>query len=711
MSTTFMKQTAKIKNTVFSIVIEQLAFSIIIKRLAHADRAIFVQNTSLFTWFISLCAILTGLLLEPANPQSKEIVTLHFCMFLGITTSNLVLLFTLKTRHLYWFYVVDCIAVVIAYNFSARVDIVYADYFLPITAMMLFFGAALLPAFPKATITIATLFWIATTITRYTLPYPREALSSAWASTIIMMLISIGFASLFYFLFNSLSMSVRIQKAQIQELKKTASLLDITLHENQFGLLGFDQNGHKILERGAPISRFMGEEAKSSAASTTQISSTPTTTLQNFKSYFENVQNHSFSDLNNNFVEISNDGQHLLLREHQLENLTLFSFLDVSEMRNIEAKLRETQKLSLIGEITSGVAHNYNNALAIAMANLEAYPKSNNDVLWKTYVEPSLSALDQSIEVSRKLLALAGKQELNPEVFDLSKTVENMRGLFESALGSSIELRIKTQNEILISADRGELESGLLNLVINARNAIKRKNGRITVKTNRQKNYGQVSVEDNGHGIDPSIQHKIFDPFFTNNSTKLSSGLGLAIVKGFVEQSNGYIDLKTNSSGTCFKINFPLANKATLQTINQTKQPSDPVINHSEEQPYILIVDDNLQVAKSFAKLISSLGYNAEFTISPNTAIEKLHNAPENSIAFIDFSMPEMDGITLARSVKDKRPDLSLYMVTGDVRSAKMREENLKDFVDILIKPVRMTELRTLLAQPHQTTKLLANLD
>lgn len=334
-------------------------------------------------------------------------------------------------------------------------------------------------------------------------------------------------------------------EAMVNELTKSNRLLDDALSSRQLGILFYNEKGELFTERGVPLWAMIPDCKPEDYDS-----------IDKMKEFIRTRSGEEITELFVHNTKISFGSTHLLVSAHRLGGISVVTFIDVTRMQNLEMQLRAREKLSTIGQITSGLAHNYNNMLAIALANLEALPRWEDNDDWENFVAPAIEAIQQSADISHKLLKLSAK-ELKVERFDPGKLVADLGMFLRSILGAGVKLTLPEPEPCLIHVDRSELKSAILNLLINARNAMQRR-GNITITIERAGEFARISVIDDGPGIPKHAIEKIFEPFFTTKNAANSSGLGLATVKSFVEQSGGHVEVESSPAGTCMSLYFPL---------------------------------------------------------------------------------------------------------------------------------------------------------
>ncbi len=618
----------------------------------------------------------------------------HFCILVPLLALSVYLCHKLPWDKLYYYYALQLFAFTASSAFLCYVGAgELFMYFLPSFTAVVLGGCAMVYIFPRQTFLIYTAFTVSLLVIRYVFMGNNPDVDVIWSGFFVLNVLNVLITFLLRNLYFALDKEIYEKEEQIVELKKTNALLDITLNENQFGLAGFDDQGRLVFERGSSLGRIFNMQRNESEHQFDYRE------MESLKTFIEQLTNEDFEAFFGKIVNLDLEDSNFILSAYRLKDLTILTHMDVTQMRKIEDELRSHQTLSVIGEITSGVAHNYNNALAVALHNLEALPSRKLGLLWEDFVQPSIEAIEQSAEISKKLLALAGRQKLEIEKFDISETLNSMKNLLQSAIGSDIKLSISTSEPLWVKTDKREFESAILNLVINGRNASKKsKSAKISIHARMNSNYAVVSVIDNGHGIEPSILQKIFDPFFSTHSQKDSSGLGLSTVKGFVEQSNGFVEVQSRAGLTEFRLFFPVILEASEQKapINNNARPIKmrPIPDET-----VLFVDDNVQLLNSLSRLLKSMGVNAVYESNPQKALRVFNQNTKIRSAVLDLSMPGINGIELGEKMLKLRPDVKLYLMTGEISAEQVTLAKNSGFTDVCIKPLRAKQLISLLGQ------------
>lgn len=379
---------------------------------------------------------------------------------------------------------------------------------------------------------------------------------------------------------------------------------------------------------------------------------------------------------------------------------------DISDKHHLEEQLRQSQKLEAIGQLTGGVAHDFNNLLTVIVGTaelLEENPKSESDVRY--LAEMIRISAERGAHLADRLLAFGRRQPLNPESTDVNKLISGIEFLLRQSISDNIEFRFSL-HEALCPAhvDRPQLESAILNLCLNARDAMK-SGGVLRIKTYNcrleQPPFGRdeefrpgdfvvVEVTDNGVGMDRPTLERAFEPFFTTKPKGEGTGLGLSMVYGFAKQSNGFVDVTSElGNGTTVQIFLPQSDSLRSDRPNGSS-------NNLEEggSETILVVEDSTLVREYVVMMLKSLGYDVRVAINGNEAIELLERGLSFELLFTDVVMPGgIDGWQVATRATELFPEISVLFTTGYTDNAIVQDGQLKKNVHLLKKPYRRKEL------------------
>ncbi len=361
-------------------------------------------------------------------------------------------------------------------------------------------------------------------------------------------------------------------------------------------------------------------------------------------------------------------------RTAQLERAHKTVLDEIRQREHAEEVLRQVQKMEMIGQLTGGVAHDFNNLLMAVMANLELLREQVRDEKLVRLADGALQGARRGASLTQRLLAFARQQDLRIEAIHLSRLIRGMTDLLERSVGASIELELALPDELpLTLADANQTELALLNLVVNARDAMP-DGGTISIAVEAvhatgyvdlaDGDYIRVSVADTGYGMNAVTLSKAMEPFFTTKGFGKGTGLGLSMVHGLALQLNGALRLESVvGRGTRAELWLPVAPEAA--------EAPTPVEATCEERAVvargvtILLVDDDALISDSTAYLLEDLGHEVIEADSGANALEVLRSGKKVDLLFTDYSMPKMTGMQLAQAARELRPDLPIVMATG----------------------------------------------
>jgi signal transduction histidine kinase/ActR/RegA family two-component response regulator/HAMP domain-containing protein len=375
---------------------------------------------------------------------------------------------------------------------------------------------------------------------------------------------------------------------------------------------------------------------------------------------------------------------------------------DITEREAAAAQLQQAQKMESVGQLTGGLAHDFNNLLAIIIGNLdmisEDLPAGSES---KEFAETAMQAALKGSELTRQLLAFSRRQPLDPKVIDLNGLVTEMDTLWRRTLGQDITINLGLAPDLWrAKVDRSQMESALLNLVINARDAMAA-GGALTVETMntvldnadpdlRPGEYAVIAVSDTGHGMSAEVLLKASEPFFTTKAVGQGSGLGLSMVYGFAKQSGGQMKIYSEVDlGTTVRIYLPRADHATLE-----EAPTSSTASVAGKGERVLVVEDNREVRRVAVRQLTELGYGVVEAEDARSGLQILHDDDAIDLVFTDIVMPGgMDGIEMIEQARQTNPTLRALFTTGFTRAA-VANNNRATGSDLLItKPYRRAEL------------------
>jgi PAS domain S-box-containing protein len=362
---------------------------------------------------------------------------------------------------------------------------------------------------------------------------------------------------------------------------------------------------------------------------------------------------------------------------------------DLTSRQKMEEELRQSQKMEAIGQLTGGLAHDFNNLLTVITGNLEMLEMSLKDSNQRELLKDAQDAAQDGAKLTGQLLAFGRRQPLNPKPTDLAPLISNFSELLRRSLGESIELHIRvTGSGNLCVVDAPQLQNALLNLAINARDAMPR-GGKLTIDISRTRldvDYAQmypdirtgryvlVAVTDTGSGMSEEVRQRAFEPFFTTKPTGAGTGLGLSMVYGFVKQSGGNIQIYSElGQGTSVRIFLPLAESVhTSEELAPGAGEMDAMPRGSET---ILVVEDDARVRRVTTARLRSLGYEVIEADNGAAAFALLAAHPKIAMIFTDVVMPGgMNGDELAEAALAAKPDLKVLFTSGYAEPAVARQ-------------------------------------
>ncbi len=377
---------------------------------------------------------------------------------------------------------------------------------------------------------------------------------------------------------------------------------------------------------------------------------------------------------------------------------------DVSERRHLEEQLRQSQKMEAVGRLAGGVAHDFNNMLAVINGYshlLLQMPETPETV--RQHVAQIAQAGERAASLTRQLLAFSRRQVVNPRPLDLIETVQNLRRMLDRLIGEDVRLAVECVPETgRILADPSQIEQVLMNLVVNGRDAMPQ-GGSITIRTRnvpagegpsvaREAAAGWValSVADSGVGMDPETVTRIFEPFFTTKPAGQGTGLGLATVYGIVCQNGGEIEVATDvGKGTTFTIYLP-----RLAGGGEASEAADPTADSHRGAETVLVVEDDPLVCRIAESALRSAGYAVLSVGSGPEALELLSTfSCDPDLVLTDVVMPEMSGGELAEELARRRPDLPILFMSGYNEDFILAQGLRAGQVELLSKPFTPLEL------------------
>ncbi len=380
---------------------------------------------------------------------------------------------------------------------------------------------------------------------------------------------------------------------------------------------------------------------------------------------------------------------------------------DVTDGRRMQQQLAHTQKMDAIGQMTGGMAHDFNNLLAVIMGNLELLREEATSEREREMIDAGLGATERGANLTKSMLSFARRAELQTEVVKLNDLVREAKNW----IGRTLPANIKVETSLLgglwdVEVDPGATENALLNLILNARDAMP-DGGRLTLETaniriddeyieDREEDiepgrYVMLAVSDTGHGIPDDVMENIYEPFFSTKAAGSGSGMGLSMVQGFVKQSGGAIHVYSEPDvGTTIKLYFQaVTGQADKPALQMGTRPGAPEAGRS-----ILVVEDDAEVLAVLDAGLKKAGYAVTSAATGDEAFEIFAGDPAFDALLTDIVMPgTLRGTELARSMRAINPDLPVVFMSGYAREATVHGNGLHPGDIRLMKPVRMSEL------------------
>jgi len=386
----------------------------------------------------------------------------------------------------------------------------------------------------------------------------------------------------------------------------------------------------------------------------------------------------------------------------------------ITDRRLLERKYLQAQKMEAVGQLTGGIAHDFNNLLMVVMGNLQLVEQLvRHDERAAKRLRAAIEATDRGSDLTRRLLAFSRQQTLQNEAIEVNNLIQSMQDMLHHALGGRVDLKIIPEDELWpVNADPTQLETAILNLAINGRDAMTGRSGTLVIETANRVldpvycsqheevhpgHYVEIAVTDSGCGIPPADIEKVFQPFFTTKAPEAGSGLGLSMTYGFVKQSGGHIRIYSEiGHGTTVRLYLPVLASVALPSINATAER--PLVEDNDESvehaPVVLVVEDNEAVREVAAAMISEMGIETLQAANGPEGLELIGQRQDIDLVLSDVIMAGgMNGPELAQRAKKLNPHLKILFMSGYAPGSVRQMQDLPEAIELVNKPFTRSDL------------------
>jgi nitrogen-specific signal transduction histidine kinase/ActR/RegA family two-component response regulator len=374
---------------------------------------------------------------------------------------------------------------------------------------------------------------------------------------------------------------------------------------------------------------------------------------------------------------------------------------ETEQRRIVEDRLRQAQKMEALGRLTGGIAHDFNILLTAIIGHIEmAQARIDDDPRLSGLLQVALRAADRGATLTGHLLAFARRQRLDPKAVDVAAAIRGVKDVLRQTIGPEIRIVTRTKHDLAAAwADPDQLEMAILNLALNARDAMQAGGKLLIVAENRRTpvsgsppdltpgDYVVVSVSDTGIGMEAETLTRAFEPFFTTKEAGRGSGLGLSIVHGFAAQSGGSVQISSSlGRGTKVDLWVPCSNELAVTRAAPDQRRSITGPRHGR----ILVCDDDADVRSVVAEVLRDSGYSVWEAETPTRALEVLGKEKAIDLFVVDYAMPEMNGLALIELARTSQYSLKVLLVSGHAEILKTGEI---PGIPLLAKPFKTTDL------------------
>ena len=370
-----------------------------------------------------------------------------------------------------------------------------------------------------------------------------------------------------------------------------------------------------------------------------------------------------------------------------------------AELEKAQNALRQAQKMEAVGQLTGGVAHDFNNLLTIMQSATEMLRRPGlTEQKQARYIDAIGDAVERASKVTQQLLAFARRQALRPTIFDVRENISNLVDMIRTTVGARIGVHLDApQDPCLVSADTNQFDTAIINMAINARDAMNDE-GNLEISVRQAGSMVAVTLRDTGHGIPASHLDQIFEPFFTTKKVGCGTGLGLSQVFGFARQSGGEIQVESQEGvGSCFTMYLP---KAASPVSEKVRTDAPEQIRLAAQ---VLIVEDNSALAETTNEALRELGFETVLAGDAAEALQILASKPNDfDIVFSDVVMPGMTGLEMAGQIRSVWPNLPVILASG---YCHVLAENGSNGFELLQKPYSIENVAQTLRRAIQQSR------
>jgi signal transduction histidine kinase/ActR/RegA family two-component response regulator len=380
----------------------------------------------------------------------------------------------------------------------------------------------------------------------------------------------------------------------------------------------------------------------------------------------------------------------------------------MAQLQRVEEQLHQAQKMEAVGQLTGGIAHDFNNLLMVVLGNLdEMSDRLNRDDTLRPLIRAAIAAAERGADLTQQLLAFARRQPLRPQPIDCNQTIEGMTDLLRRTLGERVDIRVALADDLPAAvADAAQVQNALLNLTINARDAMP-DGGKLVIETSvahldedyriantdvAPGDYVMIAVTDTGTGMPPTVIARAFDPFFTTKEIGKGSGLGLSMVYGFAKQSGGHAKIYSEvGQGTTVKLYLPVAPGSAVAVAPASGHFA---MERARTDEVVLVVEDDVLVRDTVTRLLRGLGYRVLEAANADSALAVLRSDAAVHLLFTDVVLPgRIGGRELAVEGRKIRPELRVLFTSGYTQNSIVHHGRLDDGVSLLSKPYKKDAL------------------